>query len=278
MEVCVANLLEPNCREYTGVSKPIGLLQEFGEDDRMYFGLLSGSYTNNLAGGALRKNVDTITDEIDPTTGQFTATNGIIKAIDTFRITEFGGSYEISAGLARRVAHHAADRQRRAAELGNPLGEMLYETLRYFSDKGVPTGSFVAGMSDGGDAGLPLPLKSWIEPFDEYPRCSAPIALAISDVNPSFDTDQVPGNSFGGGISGDISGFSASSLGDTMWQEEVGGPSRHFIGQSGAIYDGAPTPKEVTSFANIRGLSPKRRRRTAATTPRARHTTAASTI
>ena len=31
----------------------------------------------------------------------------------------------------------------------------------------------------------------------------------------------------------------------------------YFIGQSGATYDGAPTPKTVTSFANIRGLSPE---------------------
>jgi type IV pilus assembly protein PilY1 len=254
--VCVPGLLEANCKDYTGVSKPTGLLQEFGEDDRMYFGLITGSYTNNLRGGALRKNVASITDEIDPTTGQFTATNGIIRAIDGLHIEGFGGNYEYSPGWPGAWITTRPIVNGEQPNWGNPIAEMLYETLRYFSDKGVPTTEFVNGMTDGNDAGVRLPLAKWLKPFDEYPRCSAPITLAISDVNPSYDTDEIEGSKFSS-FSGDLSGFSAAGLGDLIWQKEVGGSQQHFIGESAGVYDGAPTPKDVSSFANIRGLAPE---------------------
>src|SRR5690606_5860673 len=99
VEVCKAGLLESNCKRYPdGNYKPVGLLQEFGEDDKMLFGLLSGSYTNNTRGGVLRKNVASIGDEIDPDTGRFrTDVVGIIGTIDRLRTTGFGGSHEYNA-------------------------------------------------------------------------------------------------------------------------------------------------------------------------------------
>src|SRR5690606_13994372 len=99
VEVCKAGLLESNCKQYPdGNYKPVGLLQEFGEDDKMLFGLLSGSYTNNTRGGVLRKNVASIGDEIDPDTGRFrTDVVGIIGTIDRLRTTGFGGSHEYNA-------------------------------------------------------------------------------------------------------------------------------------------------------------------------------------
>ncbi len=60
-----------------------------GENDAMKFGLLSGSYKRNTAGGVLRKNVGSITDEIIANTGQFSTTEGIIKTFDRFRIVNF---------------------------------------------------------------------------------------------------------------------------------------------------------------------------------------------
>src|SRR5690606_19624985 len=64
--VCVNGLMEPNCRAYSNNAyKPVGLLQEFGENDAMYFGLITGSYAKNTSGGVLRKRVDSINDEIN---------------------------------------------------------------------------------------------------------------------------------------------------------------------------------------------------------------------
>ena len=45
--------------------KPIGLLQVYGENDSLDFGLMTGSYEKNMSGGVLRKNVGSITDEIN---------------------------------------------------------------------------------------------------------------------------------------------------------------------------------------------------------------------
>ena len=45
-----------------GVYKPIGLLQRYGETDRMKFGLMTGSYTKNTSGGVLRKNIGSFTE------------------------------------------------------------------------------------------------------------------------------------------------------------------------------------------------------------------------
>ncbi len=58
--------LETNCRVYpSGNYKPAGLLQQFGENDSMYFGLLTGSYNNNLSGGVLRKNISSFKNEVN---------------------------------------------------------------------------------------------------------------------------------------------------------------------------------------------------------------------
>ena len=56
IKVCDSAFPENNCQKYpSGSLKPVGLLQRYGEDDKMYFGLMSGSYANNISGGVLRK-------------------------------------------------------------------------------------------------------------------------------------------------------------------------------------------------------------------------------
>ncbi len=61
VEVCsVADeLRESNCKLYQNNTsyKPTGILHDYGENDRMYFGLLTGSYQKNITGGVLHSNV-----------------------------------------------------------------------------------------------------------------------------------------------------------------------------------------------------------------------------
>ena len=74
--VGVSSMPESNCKRYpSGVYKPIGILQKHGESDRMHFGLVTGSYAKNTSGGVLRKNIGSIADEINSSTGQFTGCN-----------------------------------------------------------------------------------------------------------------------------------------------------------------------------------------------------------
>ena len=51
-------LQDTTCKAYpNGHFKPTGILHDYGESQRMYFGLITGSQQNNLEGGKLRRNV-----------------------------------------------------------------------------------------------------------------------------------------------------------------------------------------------------------------------------
>lgn len=253
VKVCDSSIgLEDNCRTYpNGQSKPIGLLQEFGENNAMLFGLLTGSYKNNLAGGVLRKNVSSITNEIDLNTGQFTAVNGIISTINKLTVTGFDTNYNYSCGFitTRNIVNGECEMW------GNPVGEMIYEATRYLAGKGSPTSAF--NYSSGTDVTLGLPKPSWVNPYSVYPHCTKANMLVLSDLYPSYDSDQVPGTYFGS-FSGDLNpALNANSLAQTIFSAEGLSSLLAFIGQSGSVADGAPTPKTVNSFGNIRGLAPQ---------------------
>ena len=263
VDACVSGLLESECRGYPANSptayKPVGILQQYGENDRMAFGLITGSYTKNESGGVLRKNISSLTDEINPATGQFTSTNGIIKTIDALKIIGFGSSYSYDQNCqVPEVGGPLAEG--RCRMWGNPTAEIMYEGLRYFAGKAAPTSNFSIASSSPDDTSLGLPLPAWLDPYRSttggYPVCSRPSLFVISDINPNFDTDQLPGSYFNS-FTGDMTGLNVDTLAQTIWNGEYGANASLFIGQSGASYDGAPTAKTATSFGNIRGLSPE---------------------
>lgn len=251
VKVCDADVgLESNCRIYpNGKYKPIGLLQEFGENDSMFFGLITGSYTNNLAGGVLRKNISSITDEINLNTGQFTNLNGIIATLDKLTVTGFQSDYTYSCGWITTRNINNGECQM----WGNPVAEMMYEAVRYFAGKKSPTPSY--DYSSGTDTALGLPKSTWQDPYSEYPRCSTANMLVISDLYPSYDSNLIPGSHFNN-FSGDLDNFNASQLAHSIFSGEGFGSLLAFVGQSGDNADGAPTPKIISSFTNIRGLAP----------------------
>ncbi len=264
--VCVTGLLEANCKAYsdgiTTTYKPTGILQKYGDDNSMAFGLLTGSYENNTSGGVIRKNISSFTDEIDLTTGIFTGVSGIVDTIDKLAIAAFRyGSYDYSPGWPNAWITTRAINEGEANDWGNPIAEMMYEGLRYFAGKSSPTSAFSSGVSGSGtyDSTLGLPLPSWQDPYRTtsggFESCAKPIQLVISDINPSYDTDQVPGTSFGS-FSGDLTGLNVSTLADIIWAGESEA-SNIFIGESGGVSDGSPSPKTATSFSNIRGLAPE---------------------
>ncbi len=262
------SLLESNCWAYPdGTYKPTGLLHRYGETERMYFGLVTGSYRQNTAGGVLRKNMSSFTDEMDPDTGQFTTTRGIVHTLDEMRITgyDYGSySYQSNCGwIASRPINEGECRM-----WGNPLAEMMYETLRYFAGEESPTPEFVDAISDGDDDGLDLPMVSWNDPYDSavsgYPYCARPFMLVVSDVFPTFDSDHLPGAYFDG-FTGTLTSHSdpaqsmdVEALADAIAvMEGETGTTPHFIGQVGDEYDGSCAPKTMTGWGNVRGLCPE---------------------
>jgi type IV pilus assembly protein PilY1 len=261
VRVCKTDLLEPNCQSYSGTNKPVGLLQEFGGNDSMYFGLITGSYSKNTSGGVLRRRMDSIASEIN-TNGTFKTDNadaGIIATLNRMRVTGFGGNYQYNCGWA------AASRTINEGDCqmwGNPIAEMMYEGLRYFSGAGTATGEYQIGFGAGEESELlggGLPVATWNDPYSgtgAAPYCAKPFQTVVSDINPSYDTDQLPGTAFGT-FSGSLGSLNVSTLGQTIWNREFGSAQSVFIGQSGAVEDGSPTPKTVSSFGNVRGLSPE---------------------
>ncbi len=258
VQVCSLAPHEASCRLYpNGNYKPVGLIQEYGANDKMLFGLLTGSYARNTQGGVLRKEVGTINDEIRAVDGVFEPLVGIIRNLDGFKTTDFPSSnwYHYSCGWVTSRPINPGE----CEMWGNPVGEMMYETMRYFAGKGTPTAAFNYGAGST-DASLGLTKGNWQDPYTRFPSCSKPFQTVISDINPSYDTDSVPGSAFSG-FGGDMPGFVASDEASEIWNGEkssgtLAGDS-FFIGESGGLADGAPTPKTVTTFADIRGLAPE---------------------
>ncbi len=263
VKTCVAGLREANCTQYGNSYKPTGLLHEYGASDKMYFGLLTGSYTDNLRGGVVRKEpITSFTDEFRSQDGRFLTsnasnnnanrtyvnTNGIVANLDRLRYTnQCTDSYS--------TAFTNGD----CNDWGNPLGEMTYETLRYYAGKAAnanylssPTKQTVT------DSTLGLTrVATWSNPYssDNIKTCTVPFMTLVSDVNPSYDSD-LPGSSLGADAkpaSSDI-GFNYATAGNDLWAREVGKSALINIGQSGDTNDQAPTAKTATSFATIRGL------------------------
>jgi len=308
------------------VFKPVGILQKYGQDpEKMYFALLTGSYTNNLQGGILRSKAHLIGDpndsayEIDAQYGTIrnrgvSPAQGIINIIDKLKIKGYcycdtgscdrdfmwlddsnhtcdcttvcdSGNGELNCGS---IAYQPCPNGK-CNMWGNPIAEMMYEGLRYIGGEAAPTSDYTTNVTGATtyDTQLGLPaLTSWtnINPYNntgtQVPWCGQPFMLVISDVNPSYDSDQLPGARFQWDISpankgylgtGTWSNSSLTARGETSTPtlnvaaemttisgatgENISGS--YFIGQSGSTYDGAPTPKTVTDLGQIRGLSPE---------------------
>jgi hypothetical protein len=270
--VGVASMPESNCKQYpNGTYKPVGILQNFGESGKLYFGLMTGSNTKNLSGGVLRKKIGTITDEIDPNTGMFTSLNGIISTINKLRIIGFNHAtnqwyYDQNCGWI--TSGPLSEGQCRP--WGNPIAEMMFEGMRYFAGTKSPTPDFTYTYSstdttlDDNALGLPE-VNTWDDPFLTNSSCAKPFMLVISDINTSYDSNQLPGvnTNFSTGFTGKLSDSSSvflnvESLANVIGTAE-GITGNHYIGQSGASYDSSCSPKNMTSngLGDVRGICPE---------------------
>ncbi|MBF0566147.1 MAG: hypothetical protein HQK89_12990 [Nitrospirae bacterium] len=320
VQVCVSTLLgSERCQLYpSGNYKPIGLLQAYGENSKMYFGLMTGSWIKNKSGGVLRKNIGPITDEINYTTdGTFcinsngvantacvasTGVPGIIDTLNKMKIyrytygTNWGdGTYNTADNCSWGNQSFTESASGTCVNWGNPIGEIYYESLRYFmglpkgaSDTSLCTGATPAPSPTPTPTPSPAPTSAfdaddssivtgltkvtWKDPYATYPYCAKPFIMAISDVSPSFDSDQLPGvnSNFGSAFTTDIktngSFINVSTLTDIVGGSTLGGENvtgNYFIGQSGTTNDTQSgvttnlcTNKAVTSLSALRGICP----------------------
>jgi len=281
VEVCPAGkpqLHEDNCKPYTGrgggspIYQPTGLLHDFGESDRMYFGLLTGSYAKNVAGGVLRTNMSRFKREIDRYTGQlYSDGDGIVANINRLKLVGFDGRdsesrYYGQSGRGCPWVYNKPLSQFLHPEdcdmWGNPIAEMMFETLRYFSGAAGGHSQYTYGGGSRDDA-LGLSKPQWKHPYTtlELPYCARPVMTVFSDINPSFDF-KLPGSryqSIDAGISGNpLSGLNVAKETDAIGAAEGIHGKKFFIGQtSESNADAAPTVKTVGTLSMVRGLSPQ---------------------
>ena len=280
VEACPSSeeLRESNCKQYGGGIKPTGILHDFGESDRMYFGLLTGSYAKNMSGGVLRANIGSFIHEVDRHSGQFCSSsssacsdtennptpvrNGIVDTINKMRYYGYNYSNQ-NYGSCGWITTGPMSESNGCYMWGNPVAEMMYEGLRYFAGANAATSSY--SVSSTPDSSLGLPSPSWISPYatqgSAYPSCSTPAMTVISDINPSFDSD-LPGSAWGNttSSSGDpqsIQAFDAASQTDAIGVAEELTGKTVFIGESNGVADNAPTAKTINSLSTVRGLSPE---------------------
>ena len=276
VQVCVSGLEESNCKAYptSAHQKPTGLLQRYGDDDTLYFGLFSGSYQKNKSGGVLIKNIGTMTDEINVTTdGTFTmvantasdngvATNradGIINAMSLYRIVDYyykNGTYSTSAN--GRLNNNDCGwgnnsfNDGQCKNWGNPIAEIYLNALRYLAGDGV-AGVFRSNSSPPID-GLPQPA-TWNCPLDATNSCAALNIVTLNASTISYDGDQLDGNSYG------IQNLGASKDSAGLTDEVGAGEGIHgndwFIGDAdgtAAETDKVCTAKTITSLGSAEGV------------------------
>lgn len=189
IESCVATKVgdDEDCKLYpNGYSKPTGVLQKWGETDRIKFGLITGSYAKSKSGGVLRKNISSIKNEIHANTGQIITattatttepmpTNTIITTINKLRLFGYdlgNGLYSLGSstgqwygppnessssdncnwfGGANGHAHVPVRRAKfdngRCSNWGNPQAEIYLESLRYLAGQTAAAGDFSADDS-----------------------------------------------------------------------------------------------------------------------------------
>ena len=271
-----------SCKAYpnnggTPIYKPVGILHDFGENNKMYFGLLTGSYQNNTTGGVLRKNIGKFTDEVDPQTGQFrTNVEGLVRNINALKMTDFvynkapdyiGGVYsECGWKVDGSIADGNFDSSK-CSMWGNPIGEMMFEGLRYFAgaDNALPQYMYGANSKDS-KLGFPAPPK-WQSPYKtkaegggDFKYCAKPVMTVLSDINPSYDY-HLPGSRYANlsANAARLLNFDVSKETDAIGTAEGLNGKQFFIGQTTRTNaDSAPTVKTISSGLSwVRGLSPE---------------------
>ncbi len=254
VEVCNIDLIgSEKCKIYPDKTrKPIGLLQTYGDEEKIRFGLLTGTYGKNKSGGVLRKNASSMSDEINvDTNGTFKtapSTGAIINTLNKFRIygyrhddgTFFGttGSDNCTWGLNTYSDGNCSN-------WGNPQSEIFLESLRYLANKSATStfsstdSSYISGLTS---ATFSNPLIS-----TEY--CAALNIIQFNASSSSYDADQL------GGLS-DLTSTAIGTLTNTVGDGEGITGNSYFIGENGTDNNQLCTAKTVSALSTVRGTCP----------------------
>ncbi|MBF0140592.1 MAG: hypothetical protein HQL74_09975 [Magnetococcales bacterium] len=262
VHACVPSLLgSERCKQYPGGNyKPIGLLQVYGDDGSMNFGMMAGSYTKNKSGGDLVKNTGLLSDEINVNTdGTFkkvysgvtspngvasNTSEGIINAWSLYRIIRYrhsDGTYGTSGTDSSNCTwglNTFANNQ--CQNWGNPFAEIVFNVIRYFAGKSSSTvfdatdSSLLTGLNYAPAAvTTPATTTPWADPLnDPYTTSSPPsphtsanycaraFTVLFNSSTLSYDGDELDGSGSNGVASLSTSGLTSTQLTDLIGVNE----------------------------------------------------------
>lgn len=272
VEVCKSGLIgTERCKLYpSGNLKPVGLLQTYGDNDLIRFGLMTGSYKNNIQGGVLRKNIGAFADEVNTLTdGTFKFTNSsesIVRTLNNLRIW----GYRYSDGTYRGGGTDFDNCSFQLNEIpsgrcnswGNPISEVYKETIRYLANLS-PDPKFAA---DDTTFIKDLSSHTWSNPLDDKNQCSDLSTILINASVSSYDDDETAIADIKGGINGSVTNADATTI--DKWTDLVGdgeglsdllggSAKQFFIGQNGTNNNEACTAKPIGQLSKVFGLCPE---------------------
>lgn len=257
VKACVADesLQEENCEPYGNNFKPRGLLQEYGRDDSMLFGLMTGSYVRNKSGGVLRKNVGRISDEISSDGTFIVPPSGgsIIRTLNLLRI--FG--YNFSDGIYNNNTSSGDNcpwamssfTDGRCSNWGNPQAEIYLESLRYLAGLSPNTNFAPANPQDSSKISG-LPQASWSAPITQDNYCARASILQFNASTVSYDGDDL-------GNASQIGLASVDTATNYVGEKEGIHGGAYFVGSVPGDNDELCTPKTISGLASARGTCPE---------------------
>jgi len=256
VEACDGALLgNEKCREYPGGNfKPVGLLQVHGETDSLLFGMMSGSYTKNKSGGVLRKNIESLKNEINvDTDGTFKtapSTGAIIDSLNRLRLYGYNhstGVYGDSGSGDNCTFQLTSFSDGNCSNWGNPQSEIFLESLRYFAGKSATS----AFTFSGDDKISGLGTASWSDPLTNDNYCSSLNVINFNASMASYDDDQL------GGVSDLNTSSSAATLTDVVGAGESIHGKTWLVGENGSDNNQLCTEKSVSSLGAVKGICPE---------------------
>ena len=270
-----------NCKEYVSKEnktyhQPEGIVQVYGvgAQARLHFGLLTGGWDSNRTGAMLRDNISNKENEydIDKNTGKIrykTCGNnrcGLAGSLDQFKIIkpDRGGNVYGDCGRNTDVlkAMNGDINKKQCGDWGNPIAELLYESVDYFKNQNVDRDGnnwdrenekklgCVANTTDPTDL-----IGTRQNPYSESNYCAKAVSFIISDEAPSFDA-------FGQGPESSIEATAQQKITAEL-QKRFKVSGKYLVGLSKTTdsneeqhYRGMPTIKTIKDLSDVVGIAP----------------------
>lgn len=264
------------CKTYpNGTPKPIGLLQEYGDSERMWFGMFAGTYSKNKGGGDLIKDTGPFSDELNVASdGRFihvaglkdasgsvngtqsSSAFGMANALSLYRVVQYkysDGTYGTSSNNTNNCTYGLSSfAEGTCQNWGNPFAEAYLNALRYYANL-QPAGEFRANDSTY-IPGLNVP-QNWGTPIAEDNSCAALNIVAFNSSTLSYDGDQLDGPG------ADVAEVGATTTSAALTDAVGAGEGIHgktfFVGTTPADGNQTCTSKTIDSLGAVTGTCPE---------------------